>query len=54
MVVSIIDLHVCAFWHVTVNALNWGHRVHMVLGGIEIPYSILKIVGWIFVVAAKA
>ena len=37
MVVSIIDLHVCALWHVTVNALNWGHWVHMVMGGIEIP-----------------
>ena len=37
MVVSIIDLHVCASWHVTVNTLNWRHRMHMVIGGIESP-----------------
>ena len=37
VVVSNVDLHVRAFWHVTVNALNWNHGVHMVLGGIEIP-----------------
>ena len=54
MVVSVVDLHVRASWHVTVNTLDRCHGMHMVIGGIESPQSVEKIIGRTLIVAANA
>ena len=54
MVVSIVDIHVCASWHVTVNTLNGCYGMHMVIGGIESPQSVEEIIGRTLIVAANA